>query len=144
MSMREKLFERKLKAFFHDSPDKPFILLTGENYEMRAHEIFEKLGIVYDDSKGSDIVASSMERYYLPKNASRNKELQVVFQNEPEFVHPLSGKKYSGFLNIRKYVFKKAVDDATRELSQKNFNNNFEKFVYIWRCLLYTSPSPRD
>ncbi|MBE0069284.1 type III-B CRISPR-associated protein Cas10/Cmr2 [Thermoanaerobacterium thermosaccharolyticum] len=135
MSMREKLFERKLKAFFHDSPDKPFILLTGENHEMRAHEICEKLGIVYDDSKGSDIVASSMERYYLPKNASRNKELQVVFQNEPEFVHPLSGKKYSGFLNIRKDVFKKAVDDAIRELSQKNFNNNFEKFVYIWRYL---------
>lgn len=135
MSRNKELFERKLRAYFHDSPDKPFILLTGENHEERAQEICERLGIIYDTSKGSDVIASSMERYYLPKYASKNKELQVVFEDEPEFVHPLSGKKYREFLNINKDVFKKAVNNATDELSQKFFNSTFEKFVYIWRYL---------
>ncbi|HAA65173.1 MAG TPA: hypothetical protein DCE04_08375, partial [Thermoanaerobacter sp.] len=86
MSKKEELFGNKLKAYFHDSPDKPFILLTGESHEQRAQEISEKMGIPYDKTIASDILASSMERYYVPKDASKNKNLQVIFEEYPEFV----------------------------------------------------------
>lgn len=135
MNNNDKRFETKLQSFFHDSPDKPFILLTGENHVKRAQNICEKLGIAYDDRFGSDIIASSMERYFLPKGAPRAVELQLNFLQNPEFIHPLSGKKYTNFPTLDKNVFKQAVDETIDEISKINFNNNFDKFVYIWRYL---------
>ncbi|HAA81140.1 MAG: CRISPR-associated protein, Crm2 family [Caldanaerobacter subterraneus] len=134
MSKKEELFGNKLKAYFHDSPDKPFILLTGESHEQRAQEISEKMGIPYDKTIASDILASSMERYYVPKDASKNKNLQVIFEEYPEFVHPLAANRFNNFA-VKKEIFKKAVDDAVEELSKMNFKDNYEKFVYLWRYL---------
>lgn len=134
MSKKEELFENKLKAYFHDSPDKPFILLTGENHEKRAKEISKKIDIPYHKTIASDVLASSMERYYIPKDASKNKNLQVVFEEQPEFVHPLAANRYNNFV-IEKEVFKKAVDEAVDELSKLDFKDSYKKFVYLWRYL---------
>jgi CRISPR-associated protein Cmr2 len=135
MASNEELFKEKLERFFHDSADKPFVLLTGESHENRAKDIASKLNINYNKSIGSDIVASSMERFFLPKGASTNKQLQVMFGENPEFVHPLSGNKFKKDLNLDKNIFKKAVDEAIENISKINFNNNVEKFLYIYSYL---------
>jgi len=135
MSKREELFEKKLRLYFHDSPDKPFILLTGKNHEKRAEQISKKIGIDYSKGKASDIIASSMERYFLPKEANLNEKLQVRFGQEPEYVHPLSGKRYNKFKHIDSTLFTNALDSAVNEISKKKFNNNYLKFLYIWRFM---------
>jgi len=135
MASNEELFKEKLERFFHDSPDKPFVLLTGESHENRAKDIASKLNINYNKSVGSDIVASSMERFFLPKGASINKQLQVIFGENPEFIHPLSGNKLKIDINFDKIIFKKAVAEAIENISKINFNNNVEKFLYIYSYL---------
>lgn len=133
MMNKEELFEKKLELYFHDSPDKPFILLTGKNHEKRAEEVSEKLGISYNRGKAPDVIASSMERYFLPKGAITKEELQVKFGQEPEFAHPLSGKKYDNIEPIDYKIFTKALDLAVEEISNKSFTSYYDKFLYIWR-----------
>ena len=130
MKEREELFEKKLGLFFHDSPDKPFVLLSGKGHARRAREISEKLGLTYIRGSASDIIASSMERYYLPKGANLNKDLQVRFKDSPEFIHSLSGKSYDGFTNIEDHVFIEAVDAAIDEISRIDFNESIPFSLY--------------
>ncbi len=135
MSRREDLFDKKLSLYFHDSPDKPFILLTGKSHEKRAEKISEKLDISYSRGMASDIIASSMERYFLPKGANNDEKLQVRFEKEPEYVHPLSGKRYNNLENVDHTIFMEALDSAINEISEKKFDSSYLKFLYVWRFM---------
>ena len=59
-----------------------------------------------------------MERYFTQRGYKKE-ELQVKFGQEPEFAHPLSGKKYN-IEPIDYKIFTKALD-----LARRNINKSF-------------------
>lgn len=117
-------FSEKLKAFLHDPIDKCFDIPT---HIERAKKYAEKLEVSeIEKSKGSDIIASSLERSLLPKG---------VKQEFTEIRHPLS----TGSIEIENYpkekIFQKikeAYENIGKEV--KHWNEE-KKFFYLWRNL---------
>lgn len=138
--MTDEIFTKKLSAFLHDSPDKPFILMQGESHEQRAKELADKIGASITEESASDHIASAMERSFLPQNASKTKNLQVKFLENPYIKHPLSAKEFEKAGELKsnnKEIFKIAVEKAFSEIADKTYNkDDKEKFFYLWRNLL--------
>jgi len=137
--MSKEIFSRKLSAFLHDPLDKPFILMQGENHEERAKKLADKIGISLDFDPASDHIASAMERSFLPKGVSWEKNLQVRFLERPCIKHPLSGKKFdkaTELRNVDKQIFKTTIDKAFSEISDTPFKDVKELYFYLWRNLL--------
>lgn len=115
-------FTQKLKAFLHDPVDKCFEIAT---HEKRAKIYAEKLGITgVEEAKGSDQIASCMERSLLPPN---------IQQDFNEIRHPLSDEKIE-IPTFNKGEIFKSVEEVF-ELSGRVLNgkNEMDKFLYIWR-----------
>lgn len=116
----------KLKLFLHDPFDKCFDIAK---HESRASEYASILGGGDISSyKGSDMIASCMERSLLPKD---------VKQEFNEIRHPFS----NGKLEIRdsdKDWKREEIENILNELKDKqNFKNydDNKKFLYLWRNL---------
>ena len=117
-------FSEKLKAFLHDPIDKCFDIPA---HIERAKRYAEKLEVSeIEKSKGSDIIASSLERSLLPKG---------VKQDFTEIRHPLS----TGSIKIENYPKKKIfqkIEKAYENIGEevKHWNEE-KKFFYLWRNL---------
>jgi len=119
-------FRRLLQRFLHDPIDKPFDIRT---HEKRAREYAEILGVSgIEEAKGSDQIASCMERSLLPKKS--------IFQDLTEIRHPLS----EGFIGkseipLENFNFDK-VKEIFEEIGNKvGYQGDKEKFLYLWRNL---------
>lgn len=133
------IFKEKLQAFFHDPPDKPFILMTGEDHEERADELADKYRVTRMKVSAPDHIASAMERSFLPAGASRNKGLQVRYLEDPCIKHPLSGKELTEAQMLKglpKDTFKSAVNAAMAEAWEHSVDDDKKRFLYLWRNLL--------
>ncbi|MCX7942869.1 MAG: type III-B CRISPR-associated protein Cas10/Cmr2 [Dictyoglomaceae bacterium] len=117
-------FEGKLKAFLHDPIDKCFNI---PNHVERAKNYAEKVGICdVEKEKGSDQIASCIERSLLPPN---------IQQKFNEIRHPLC----NGVLKIEdlneKEIFEKIekiyIEIGSEITSWKDKN----KFFFLWRNL---------
>ena len=81
-------WNKKLKAFLHDPPDKA---LRIRDHESRRDAALRALGLEYDPSLGfADEVAAAMDRLSLPRSC----DVLVDFSapNKPLLKHPLSAK----------------------------------------------------
>ena len=133
------IFMEKLQAFLHDPPDKPFILMTGEYHEARADELADKYRVTRMEESAPDHIASAMERSFLPAGASRSKELQVKYLEDPCIIHPLSGRKFQKAEELKgldKEIFKRAVNAAMDEAWAHSVDDDKKRFLYLWRNLL--------
>ncbi|MCS7163551.1 MAG: type III-B CRISPR-associated protein Cas10/Cmr2 [Thermodesulfovibrio sp.] len=120
--MRE--FERKLKIFLHDPVDKCFNI---PNHIERAKEYAKILGLSYDEEiKGSDWIASCMERGLLPKD---------IMQTFNEIRHPFCEGLISIPENINVEDVFKNVKDALKKVYSVLKGDDKEKFFCLWRNL---------
>ncbi|MCF6158366.1 MAG: type III-B CRISPR-associated protein Cas10/Cmr2 [wastewater metagenome] len=136
--MTNEIFSKKLAVFLHDPIDKPFILMQGESHEQRARELADKLGAVLEKEPASDHIASAMERTFLPKGASQNKDLQIKFLENPCIKHPLSGNDFEGVMrwkDLSKDTFKQIANKTFLEIATRSFKDDKERFLYLWRNL---------
>lgn len=124
--MSEKdIFEEKLKAYLHDPIDKCFDIKT---HEQRAKKYAEKLGISnISGYKGSDIIASCMERSLLPPN---------ITQEFTEIRHPFS----NGLISINStdksdWNSGDLEEQFSKIIGDNNNYDDFKKFLYLWRNL---------
>lgn len=116
----------KIKAFLHDPPDKCLDIAT---HIERARKYALKIGVVeVERTKGSDIIASCMERSLLPK--------EKIIQDLTEIWHPLCEEN----LKIEK---KDCIDELFKEIERVYEElgedllsmDDKRKFFYIWRNL---------
>lgn len=118
-------FNTILKRFLHDPIDKPFDFKT---HEQRAKEYAEILGVSgVEDAKGSDWIASCMERSLLPK------DIRHEFN---EIKHHLSeGVIAESELHSEKLDFEK-IKEVFKEIEgELNSSDEKKKFLYLWRNL---------
>lgn len=117
-------FIEKLNAFFHDPIDKCFDIKT---HEERAKNYANKLGVSgVEEAKGSDRIASCMERSLLPK--------EKVYQEFNEVRHPLSdGKLEVQVSNKRDKIFN-SIENVFSKLNLSSYDDK-NKFFYLWRNL---------
>jgi len=116
-------FDKKLKRLLHDPIDKPFDIKT---HEQRAKEYAEIMGVTnLEEAKGSDWIASCMERSLLPPN---------IRQEFNQIRHPLSEEKIQ--VEIRKEEvlnkIKKVYENLGKEVRDLDGKT---KFLYLWRNL---------
>lgn len=137
--MTNDIFSKKLLAFLHDPIDKPFILMEGESHEQRAKELAGILGVELEKEPASDHIASAMEKTFLPKGASQNKDLQIKFLENPCIRHPLSGKVFESIVRwkgLSRDAFKQTADETFSEIAKMVFNDDKQRFLYLWRNLI--------
>jgi CRISPR-associated protein Cmr2 len=118
-------FEELLKRFLHDPIDKCFEIQT---HEKRSQEYADKVGISgLEDAKGSDQIASCMERSLLPK--------EKVYQKFNEIKHPLcEGElKLDTSESVNDEVFN-LVESVFLKLNISEYEDK-NKFFYLWRNL---------
>ncbi|MEO0297354.1 MAG: type III-B CRISPR-associated protein Cas10/Cmr2 [candidate division WOR-3 bacterium] len=117
-------FTEKLKSFLHDPIDKCFDIPT---HIERAKNYAQKLGISgVEEVKGSDQIASCMERSLLPKE---------VTQNFNEIRHPLCAGKLP-IEDCEKEEIFKAIGEVYEKISNEISNmDDKKKFFYLWRNL---------
>ncbi len=118
-------FEELLKRFLHDPIDKCFDIKT---HEERAKKYADKVGISkVEDAKGSDWIASCMERSFLPK--------EKVYQKFNEVKHPLCEGELK--LDTSESVNDEVFNLVESVFSKLNFSEyeNKHKFLYLWRNL---------
>lgn len=118
------IFTEKLKAFLHDPIDKCFDIPT---HIERAKKYAEKIGVSnIEKEKGSDQIASCMERSLLPKD---------IKQPFNEIRHPFSEAKLStGNLN-KEDIFKKMEEIYSKIGSEILNQDDKKKFFFLWRNL---------
>jgi CRISPR-associated protein Cmr2 len=133
----DSIFSKKLSAFLHDPMDKPFVLMQGESHEERAAYLADLMQVSIEKSKGSDWIASAMERLLLPRGSSRNKELQIKFLDAPEIKHPLSGKnlKCGELKGCQLDAIKETVEESAREYA---VDGHEKQFLNLWRNYIET------
>ncbi len=118
-------FEELLKRFLHDPIDKCFEIQT---HEKRSQEYADKVGISgLEDAKGSDQIASCMERSLLPK--------EKVYQKFNEIKHPLCERelKLDTSESVNDEVFN-LVESVFSKLNISEYEDK-SKFFYLWRNL---------
>ncbi len=141
------LWQDKIKAFFHDPPDKALILFH-KSHEEKRDKILEELSLKYDKRLDpADHIASAMQRLDIPSNYRMDKggcNNHICFKgaSKPVFKHTLSG--YSENLEkirdfITTYGYEKALDEygfnpkIVKEFLDKN---NWKKTYFsLWRLL---------
>ncbi|MEO0224007.1 MAG: type III-B CRISPR-associated protein Cas10/Cmr2 [candidate division WOR-3 bacterium] len=125
MNSNNNNFLEKLKSILHDPVDKCFEIVT---HEKRAEQYAEKIGISnLKESKGSDLIASCMERSLLPKE-------KKIYQKFNEIRHPLSEGKLEFTLSIDKDEIFSSIEEVFLNLDLLNYDDK-RKFFYMWRNL---------
>lgn len=131
-------FDEKLMKFLHDPIDKCFDIRT---HERRAREYAEILGISNFDEKrgeikGSDEIASCMERSVLPKVEKYGLKEEDLYQSFNEIRHPLSQGKLNvcSFDMKKEEIFKKIKEKFISIRNQLPSESKW-KFFYLWRNL---------
>lgn len=123
----KKWYERFLKAFFHDPIDKPFDIPKHESRAKDYAKIFEVSESELNEAKGSDIIASCMERSLVD---------QSIRQTFNEIRHPLS----EGYIKLEdeaKNEWSEAVFKEIYEKINKEVDSDIEKkSFFLWRNLL--------
>ncbi|MEO0271906.1 MAG: type III-B CRISPR-associated protein Cas10/Cmr2 [candidate division WOR-3 bacterium] len=117
-------FDTKLKAFLHDPVDKCFDIPT---HILRAKNYAEKMGVPgTEDAKGSDQIASCMERSLLPPK---------VRQDLTEIRHPLSDGKIDVPTFTKREIFE-SIENVFDQLGETLAGEDVRyKFLYLWRNL---------
>lgn len=113
---------QKLRQFLHDPIDKCFSI---PNHIQRAKKYAESIGVSnIDEVKGSDWIASCMERNLLPKG---------IIQGFNEIRHPFSEEKIC-IEEIGDVVVFNFVKDAFCNIGEEiKYRSDKEKFLYLWR-----------
>ncbi|MEO0274795.1 MAG: type III-B CRISPR-associated protein Cas10/Cmr2, partial [candidate division WOR-3 bacterium] len=129
-------FDIKLKAFLHDPVDKCFDIPT---HILRAKNYAEKMGVLgTEDAKGSDQIASCMERSLLPPK---------VRQDLTEIRHPLSDGKIDVPAFTKREIFE-SIENVFDQLGEALAGEDVRyKFFYLWRNLqekIFESNSEKD
>lgn len=145
--MSEEFWQNKIKAFFHDPPDKALILFH-KPHEERRDNILDKLGLKYDKSiDPADRISSAMQRVDIPSEYRMDKGVcsnHICFKGtfKPVFKHTLSGE-LENFGEIIDFIgthgYEKALDEygfnpeAVEEFLDEN---NWKKtYFLLWRFL---------
>lgn len=128
-------FQEKLNSFLQDPIEKCFEI---RGHKERAKKYAEKLGISNIEEKGTDHIASCMERSLLPKKELyKEKGEEYFYQDFKQICHPLCDRKVDREkekINVDE-VFAK-VGEVFYDLGNKIKNyNDREKFFYLWRNL---------
>lgn len=152
------MYEFKLQAYFHDSPEKT-IKIT--KHEERAKEILSFVGVSYQRIgliKEADILASEAQRIIKKEKIEEEKEPasdfyasssgKYYFIGYPVLIHPVSGEILMSFDNLRgisedygrKGIEKlleeiiKAEKDALKEVYEeaKKFKESGKIWAFIW------------
>jgi len=120
-----KWYENFLKKFFHDPIDKPFDIPSHEQRANRYAQYFGISNIKKEDYDYSDMIASCMERSFLPSNQQKNFD---------EIRHPLSEEKLIYQINGNEI---KNIEKAIEEISKsyKNLDDEKKSFL-LWRNLI--------
>lgn len=119
-------FTEKLRSFLHDPVDKCFDIPTHIG---RAKNYAEKIGISnIEKEKGSDQIASCMERSLLPKD---------IKQPFDEIKHPFSEAKLSvdNILNKKDNIFKRMEELYSKIGLEISNQEDKKKFFFLWRNL---------
>ncbi len=146
--MDNEFWQNKIKAFFHDPPDKA-LLLFHISHENKRDSILHELGLSYDKNiDWADWSSSAMQRLYIPEDLRMDKpqqcDLHICFKgrNKPVFIHSISGEKLSlDELNnyISTYGYERAVDNfGFNPKSVKNYldKNDWRKtYLSLWRLI---------
>lgn len=133
----QEIFERKLKYFFHDPINKPFILMqTDKSHEEIAKEFAGILNINLPEDNTPDFIASAMERIVLP---DRNRRIKFV--ENPEIIHSLSGEKLKNVDVLKENsIINKSIEICLNTFEEINKNTKEYdvklKYFFIWRNLL--------
>lgn len=122
---KEEFWKSKLSALLHDPLTKAFDILGHDNL---ADKIKDFLDIPKDRGE-EDHVASAMDRFPLPFEQNREKQIKVSWE-ETRLVHPFSGKELSG---LKEKLFND-IEKAREILDNlKNKNNDYEKLYHaVW------------
>lgn len=139
-----QFWQKKIKAFLHDPPDKALIL-GHIAHEKRRDDILQTLGLTYDESLDTaDRIASAMQRIDLPEEL---RTFPIYFKNpiKPIFKHTLSGETENlGEMKdyIATYGYEKALDrycfnlEISKKYLKKQSEIDWKKtYLHIWRCL---------
>jgi len=128
-----KWYEDFLKKFFHDPIDKPFDIPSHEQRANQYAQYFGISNIKKEDYDYSDMIASCMERSFLPSNQQKDFN---------EIRHPLSEEKLKYEINKdkreeeSKNIIKK-IEVTIEEISKsyKNLDDEKKSFL-LWRNLI--------
>jgi len=120
-----KWYEDFLKKFFHDPIDKPFDIPSHEQRANQYAQYFGISNIKKEDYDYSDMIASCMERSFLPSNQQKDFN---------EIRHPLSEEKLIYQINGNEI---KNIEKAIEEISKsyKNLDDEKKSFL-LWRNLI--------
>jgi len=115
-----EFWQNKIKAFFHDPPDKALILFH-ESHEKRRDLILRELGLEYDENLNrADHRSSAMQRPYIPEeyrmDNARNCNAHICFKgpNLPVFKHTLSGS-IEALKEIKGFIEKNGYENALKK-----------------------------
>ncbi|GIX42793.1 MAG: hypothetical protein KatS3mg129_2526 [Leptospiraceae bacterium] len=129
------IFTEKLKQFLHDPIDKPFDII---GHESRAKKYAEILNIpdLENISKKSDLIASCMERSFIPKAKNFGLEQSEFYQKFNEIRHPLCEGKLSNICELSINEIQPIIEKIFTQI-KKDLGTFDDKvyFFYIWRNL---------
>ncbi len=119
-------FEELLKRFFHDPIDKCFDIKTHEERAKRYADKVRVSGV--EEAKGSDQIASCMERSLLPK--------EKIYQEFNEIKHPLCDGKLDVSISTNKNEILNLIESAFSNININPYGyDDKSKFFYLWRNL---------
>lgn len=145
------MWEDKIKAFLHDSPDKALVLGTSDKHEEVAAQLWEYVGLKDDADKlrkkglktypkihSADCIASAMQRLNIPSNL---RTFGIYYTRDPLkalIKHTLSGSEYNLNEVFKKYehlrvINKKEVVNFLKRL--ENVDDWKKKYFILWRFL---------
>ena len=145
------MWEDKIKAFLHDSPDKALLLGTSNKHEEVAAQLWEYVGLKDDADKlrkkglktyskihSADCIASAMQRLNIPSNL---RTFGIYYTRDPLkalIKHTLSGSEYNLNEVFKKYehlrvINKKEVVNFLKRL--ENVDDWKKKYFILWRFL---------
>ncbi len=144
--MSDEFWQNKVKAFFHDPPDKA-LLLFHVSYAEKRDLILGALGLNYNGNIEQACQASSaLHGFYIPKDLGMDNPQQcdshICFkgENKPVFIHPISGEKLNLLIDyINKNGYEKAVSEFGFDPETvKNYldANDWRKtYLSLWRLI---------
>ncbi len=133
--MTPELAERKLAAFLHDPPQKPFVL--GRGHEQYAAAILEALtgrATIPESARQADHLASAADRPNFPASTPA-----VDFGREPALTHPLSERQLLRLEPLGVVVDPDAVStivyEAARDVAAMCGDDTPRRYLAAWRWL---------
>ncbi len=121
-------WQRKIVAFFHDPPDKPFgIAKHEERSKALIKVLLGSVPRVWDAIKSADREMSAADRLQFPWGSSR-----YWGQYDPVVVHPFSGRAY--WLPPIKPLSQQDIERIVKKFGQERRDDR-HLYLTLWRCL---------